>query len=52
MPPVWTPRGEHFDDILQFKKLLLQDEEAHSTQFDQAAFGVCNGSTSWFRGSR
>lgn len=23
-----TPRGEHFDDILQFKKLLLQDEEA------------------------
>ena len=23
-----TPRGGHFDDILQFKKLLLQDEEA------------------------
>ncbi len=23
-----TPSGEHFDDILQFKKLLLQDEEA------------------------
>ena len=23
-----TPNGERFDDILQFKKLLLQDEEA------------------------
>jgi hypothetical protein len=23
-----TPKGGHFDDILQFKKLLLQDEEA------------------------
>ena len=23
-----TPSGGHFDDILQFKKLLLQDEEA------------------------
>ena len=39
-----TPKGEPFDDILQFKKLLLQDEEAIARNLTEQLLVYATGS--------